>query len=820
MGSNHQPCGQDRTGGVQLLLKNNMKPPLSISILLVSFLCPLSLSQEDITGCCKQIKLESSGLSGEHQSNRLGLFQVSGVFSDRPVYKLGLKDEFLFYLKSKGAGLWMVGPQVGQFNGGLANKGDAYCPENLTNSKWKYTDGTAWHAESKMITSCEDEIVDPDCEYMEGVEFVGGDLHEDFGGGGLATDDLSSAECLEECDKRVGCNYWSWVKGEKINCFLKKNKGDLVKSIEYISGSASSACDKTSIPTDQEKSGRKFNRNEINGKFKITNLKWSEKLKSKETQEFKDLAKTIEDSIESMLKNERELSEKVDFTVSVQNFKKGSVVCNFKVNYVIKDAWVAIPFAIKESDVVKAMDKNFKLKKGILFQRFLIAANSFNTSTPLDHCAAKGCSHKCNYDYDVELYVCTCPRNLVLGEDQLNCMNKEQSKDEADTNGVSENEKSDENDFDNSNPDNDTERPDSNESNPDKDEVSDNDSEATNKTDENYSDDSDPDEDKEVIGKPDENEYDESDSDEDKVSDNKNEVTEIPDKNDSDKLDPDNDGLSDNDIIDKENSDDNNKVTEIPDENDSDGSDSDEDEVSDNDIEVTEKIDEKDSDDTSPEKDVVSDNEKEVTEKTVENDSDETDPDSDDSVPDEDKEVIGKPDENEYDESDSDEDKVSDKNDSDKLDPDNDGLSDNDIIDKENPDESNSDDSNSDNDKVSDNDDEVTEKTDDNDSDKSNPNTDGGSDKDTKDTDKLNENDSDISDPDKDGVSDNDNKEKENTGETDSDDTDPDEDEVSDANSGDAEELDGNNLDESDPDEDGLLDDDSKDTIKPDENES
>merc|ERR1712013_422158 len=526
-------------------------------------------------------------------------------------------------------------------------------------------------------------------------------MGEDFGGGGLATDDLSSAECLEECDKRVGCNYWSWVKGEKINCFLKKNKGDLVKSIEYISGSASSACDKTSIPTDQEKSGRKFNRNEINGKFKITNLKWSEKLKSKETQEFKDLAKTIEDSIESMLKNERELSEKVDFTVSVQNFKKGSVVCNFKVNYVIKDAWVAIPFAIKESDVVKAMDKNFKLKKGILFQRFLIDANSFNTSTPLDHCAAKGCSHKCNYDYDVELYVCTCPRNLVLGEDQLNCMNKEQSKDEADTNGVSENEKSDENDFDNSNPDNDTERPDSNESNPDKDEVSDNDSEATNKTDENYSDDSDPDEDKEVIGKPDENEYDESDSDEDKVSDNKNEVTEIPDKKDSDKLDPDNDGLSDNDIIDKENSDENN----------SDESDPHKDIDSDDNIEVTEKIDEKDSDDTSPEKDVVSDNEKEVTEKTVENDSDETDldkekipdnevkvtekpdekdsdepdPDSDDSDPDEDKEVIGKPDEKEYDESDSDEDRVSDnknevteipdKKDSDKLDPDNDGLS-------------------------------------------------------------------------------------------------------------------------------------------------
>ncbi len=33
---------------------------------------------------------------------------------------------------------------------------------------------------------------------------------------------------------------------------------------------------------------------------------------------------------------------------------------------------------------------------------------------PVDHCDAKGCSHKCAYDYDIEDYTCTCPKNLAL----------------------------------------------------------------------------------------------------------------------------------------------------------------------------------------------------------------------------------------------------------------------------------------------------------------------------------------------------------------------------------------------------------------------
>ena len=52
------------------------------------------------------------------------LLRLSGLYSDRPVYKHEEREEFMFYLTSRRRGLWMIGPAVGQFNGGLANRGD------------------------------------------------------------------------------------------------------------------------------------------------------------------------------------------------------------------------------------------------------------------------------------------------------------------------------------------------------------------------------------------------------------------------------------------------------------------------------------------------------------------------------------------------------------------------------------------------------------------------------------------------------------------------------------------------------------------------
>jgi len=184
----------------------------------------------------------------------------------------------------------------------------------------------------------------------------------------------------------------------------------------------------------EKKAEPKFNEQEINGKFKITSLKWNDKLSDPSSVEYEELSNSIEDSLESMLNNESDLAEQVaEFTVEVQRFTRGSVVCDFKVNYVLKEAYVAIPFAIKPTNITDAMGKNFKFKKGILFQRFLIAADSFKASAPVDHCAAKGCSHKCNYDYDLEDYFCTCPRTLTLDIAQRNCISPDEAEAEKAT---------------------------------------------------------------------------------------------------------------------------------------------------------------------------------------------------------------------------------------------------------------------------------------------------------------------------------------------------------------------------------------------------
>ena len=39
----------------------------------------------------------------------------------------------------------------------------------------------------------------------------------------------------------------------------------------------------------------------------------------------------------------------------------------------------------------------------------------------MDHCDAKGCSHKCAYDYELEDYRCTCPPKLYLSDDDRTC---------------------------------------------------------------------------------------------------------------------------------------------------------------------------------------------------------------------------------------------------------------------------------------------------------------------------------------------------------------------------------------------------------------
>ena len=163
------------------------------------------------------------------------------------------------------------------------------------------------------------------------------------------------------------------------------------------------------------------NQNEVNGKFKIMNLKWDDRLRNPKSLKYKTLANTIEGDIMSMLTEKDDLSHQADFKVSVERFKKGSVIVNFKIDYSLKNAVLAIPFKLNPENITDTLAKDFQYQNGILFSRFAIAADSFNGTVFRDQCSVRGCSHKCSYDYDVEDYLCTCPRTLLLNSDNKTC---------------------------------------------------------------------------------------------------------------------------------------------------------------------------------------------------------------------------------------------------------------------------------------------------------------------------------------------------------------------------------------------------------------
>ncbi len=198
---------------------------------------------------------------------------------------------------------------------------------------------------------------------------------------------------------------------------MKSGTAQAKVSTGVISGSVADDCKNVILPNIDFT----FDKNEINGKFKM-DMTFREEYRDPNSVEYQKLSGDVEKYLRDMLDNEPGFAEQAIFDVRVVNFTPGSVVCNFKVNYVLREAYLAIPFAIKPTNITTAMNKNFKFRRGIIFQKFIIVAGSFKASAPVDHCAAKGCSHKCDYDYSVEEYLCTCPPELELDVDAKTCV--------------------------------------------------------------------------------------------------------------------------------------------------------------------------------------------------------------------------------------------------------------------------------------------------------------------------------------------------------------------------------------------------------------
>lgn len=100
------------------------------------------------------MRLLTNGRANSSQNVRLGLYERVDTYFDRPVYLHSDIDEYLFYMGGRSRGIWMVGPEVGLFSGGLANRGDSKCVEDIK-ADWKFADGTGWSKDPLLKAVCQ-----------------------------------------------------------------------------------------------------------------------------------------------------------------------------------------------------------------------------------------------------------------------------------------------------------------------------------------------------------------------------------------------------------------------------------------------------------------------------------------------------------------------------------------------------------------------------------------------------------------------------------------------------------------------------------------
>lgn len=175
---------------------------------------------------------------------------------------------------------------------------------------------------------------------------------------------------------------------------------------------------------------------EIKGKFTMKTMTLDNKIEDTNSEEFKQLSNKIESGIKNMLDEEENLDETLEIKVSVEEVKVDNGEVDFKILYNMKDSFLAVPFELKPVNMTDILHKDFKLRKGILFEQFPVDSGSFecSSSSSTDPCSILGCSHKCGFDYDQQNYICTCPDHLQLDVSGTTCLgDDESSSDNIDT---------------------------------------------------------------------------------------------------------------------------------------------------------------------------------------------------------------------------------------------------------------------------------------------------------------------------------------------------------------------------------------------------
>ena len=168
---------------------------LLLLLLIFSFLQGRQCAR-DFTGCCTRLLIESD-MNEEYG----GEYNYVSVYYDHQEHKHVNKDMYLLFLQDK----WLIASDYDGFDGIFSNSGSELCVEDVDDSEWKVIDGKNMPTNIKLNITCnERQVEDTKCMYRQGVKLEGGDLPEDFGGGGMVTNNSTYIDCLQQCQHRSG----------------------------------------------------------------------------------------------------------------------------------------------------------------------------------------------------------------------------------------------------------------------------------------------------------------------------------------------------------------------------------------------------------------------------------------------------------------------------------------------------------------------------------------------------------------------------------------------------------------------------------------
>ena len=72
---------------------------------------------------------------------------------------------------------------------------------------------------------------------------------------------------------------------------------------------------------EEEDNTHKYKENEIHAKFRITSQEWNDALNDPESEEYQEMANTVEQGIMEMLHEDESFTEQAKFKVTIESFR-------------------------------------------------------------------------------------------------------------------------------------------------------------------------------------------------------------------------------------------------------------------------------------------------------------------------------------------------------------------------------------------------------------------------------------------------------------------------------------------------------------------